>query len=380
MESPLKRTHLYNFHKMNGQLTEFAGFEHALFYEGIASEHLAVRNSVGVFDVTHMGRTVVEGEDSISLLEKLIPRKVSIMSNLQGRYGFFLNKNGGIIDDLTLFRLEEKRFLIVYNAGNREKDFRWIRDNSVGYNVKVTDVSDEVVMLAIQGPNALKVLQKLSDKDLYKIKRYWCDWIRLGEFHVLASRTGYTGEDGFELYLWNTPLHMSEKAEKFFSMILDAGREYNIKPCGLGARDTLRLEAGMCLYDHDLNEDITPLEAGFDGLIDFDKPDFIGKSALLEQREKGVGRRRACIKLLGRGVPREGCELYYNDKVIGKLTSGTYSPLLNIGIGMGYVLKEFSEAGTRLKVKIRERLFDAEVVNPPFYDSSKYGYKRAYQQ
>jgi aminomethyltransferase len=376
MGKPLKRTHLYNFHKSKGQLTEFAGFEHALFYEGIAEEHLAVRNSVGVFDVTHMGRTVVEGEGSIDLLEKLVPRKVSNMNILQGRYAFFLNENGGIIDDLTLFRLEEKKFLIVYNAGNREKDFNWIKDNALNYNVKVNDVSDEVVMLAVQGPNAIKTLQKLSDKDLSKIRRYWCDWVRLGEFDVLASRTGYTGEDGFELYLWNTPLQMSERAERFLSLILDAGREYNIKPCGLGARDTLRLEAGMCLYGHDLDESISPLEAGFEMLIDFDKPDFIGRRALLEQREKGVSRRRVCVKLLDRGVPREGYELYDGNRVIGKLTSGTFSPLLNIGIGMGYVLKEFSEVGTKLKVKIRDRLVNAEVVNPPFYDPNVYGYKR----
>jgi aminomethyltransferase len=157
---------------------------------------------------------------------------------------------------------------------------------------------------------------------------------------------------------------------------LDAGREYNIKPCGLGARDTLRLEAGMCLYGHDLDESISPIEAGFEMLIDFDKPDFIGRRALLEQREKGVSRRRVCVKLLDRGVPREGYELYDGNRVIGKLTSGTFSPLLNIGIGMGYVLKEFSEVGTKLKVKIRDRLVNAEVVNPPFYDPNVYGYKR----
>jgi len=375
MGNVLKRTHLYNFHKLNGRLTEFAGFEHALFYEGIVEEHMAVRNSVGVFDVTHMGRTVVEGDDSITLLERLLPRKVSNLSILQGRYAFFVNEKGGVIDDLTLFRLEEKKFLIVYNAGNREKDFRWIRDNAVGYNVKVSDVSDEVVMLAVQGPNALKTLQKLSDKDLSKIKRYWCDWVRLGEFDVLASRTGYTGEDGFELYLWNTPLHMSEKAERFLKMILEAGKEYSIKPCGLGARDTLRLEAGMCLYDHDLNENISPIEAGFEGLIDFDK-DFIGKSELLRQKTEGVSRKRVCIKLLEKGVPREGYDVYDGGTVVGRLTSGTYSPLLNVGIGMGYVLKEFSEAGTRLKVDVRGRLLKAEVVNPPFYDTSRYGYKR----
>lgn len=370
---------MYNFHKSNGQLTEFAGFEHALFYQGIAEEHLAVRNSVGVFDVTHMGRTVVEGNDSITLLEKLLPRKVSNMNSLQGRYAFFLNEKGGIIDDLTLFRLEEKKFLIVYNAGNREKDFNWIKINALNYDVKVYDVSDKVVMLAVQGPNALNTLQKLSDKDLSKIKRYWCDWVRLGEFDVLASRTGYTGEDGFELYLWNTPLQMSEKAERFLSLILDAGREYNIKPCGLGARDTLRLEAGMCLYGHDLDESISPLEAGFEALVDFDKPDFIGRRALLEQRDKGVLRKRVCIKLLDRGVPREGCELYNGNGIVGKLTSGTFSPLLNIGIGMGYVLKEFCEVGTKLKVKIRDRLVNAEVVNPPFYDTNIYGYKRIKQ-
>ena len=377
MNSQLKRTHLFNFHKKYGNITAFAGFEHALWYEGIVQEHMAVRNSVGVFDVTHMGRTIVEGKDAVKLLEKLLPRKVSNMNLRQGRYSFFLNGNGGIIDDLTVFRLDNNKFLVVYNAGNRKKDFEWISNRAKRYDVNVSDVSDNVVMLAVQGPKVISTLQKLSNIDLASIKRYWCDWIKLDSFDsVLVTRTGYTGEDGFEVYLWDTPLSMTDKAERFLLSILEAGREFGIKPCGLGSRDTLRLEAGMCLSGHDIDDNISPFEAGLGILVDFEQSDFIGRKALLKQKEKGLKRSRVCIRLLEKGIPRSDNELLADNIKVGRLTSGTFSPLLKIGIGMGYVDINHSSIGTELQVKIRENKTRSTVVEPPFYDTTKYGYKR----
>jgi aminomethyltransferase len=376
MSSGLKRTHLYGFHRKHGRLTEFAGFEHALWYEGIMAEHAAVRESVGVFDVTHMGRTLIEGPASIELLEKLLPRRVSNMSLKQGRYAFFLNEDGGIVDDLTIFRLDERKFLVVYNSGNRAKDFAWIKSHSEGLDVTVRDISDEVVMLAVQGPKALSTLQKLSNVNLASIKRYWCEWVKLGDFKVLASRSGYTGEDGFEIYLWDTPLEMAERAEKLLEDILQAGQEYGIKPCGLGARDTLRLEAGMCLYGQDIDERTSPLEAGLGMLVDLDKQNFVGKEALVKLKDQGIRRSRVCIRLEGKGVPRNGFEVYCDSQKVGNVTSGTYSPILKTGIAMGYVEVEHARVGTQVYVKIREERIRGRVVEPPFYDTTKYGYKR----
>ncbi|MGQ9781133.1 MAG: glycine cleavage system aminomethyltransferase GcvT [Nitrososphaeria archaeon] len=377
MPTELMRTHLYHFHKKYGKLTEFAGFEHALWYDGIATEHIAVRDSVGVFDVTHMGRTLIEGPGSVELLERLLPRRISKMNLKQGRYAFFLNKDGGIVDDLTVFRLNERKFLVVYNSGNRAKDFAWMKRNSEGLDVSIKDISDEVVMLAVQGPKALSTLQKLSNSDLASIRRYWCDWIKLGDFdNILVSRSGYTGEDGFEVYLWDTPLDMSEKAERLLESILEAGQQFGIKPCGLGARDTLRLEAGMCLYGQDIDEHTSPLEAGLGMLIDFDKQNFIGREALVEQKTLGIKRSRVCLRSEGKGIPRSGFEVYFDGQKVGALTSGTFSPILKTGIGMGYVDTRYSGAGTELYVRIRENMAKCKVVEPPFYDTTRYGYKR----
>jgi len=376
MATNLKRTHLIDFHRKYGKITEFAGFEHALWYDGIQSEHMTVREAVGVFDVTHMGRTIIEGEDSITFLEKILPRRVSNMAVKQGRYSFFLNEKGGIVDDLTLFRLGEKRFLIVYNAGNREKDFSWMQKNSTNYYVNLEDVSDQVVMLAVQGPKAISTLQSVCDTDLTAVKRYWCEWVKLGGYSVLVTRTGYTGEDGFEVYLWDTPLERKERAENLLHLILKAGEPYGIKPCGLGARDTLRLEAGMCLYGHDIDDTTTPLEAGLGMLVDFEKQDFIGKETLSKQRESGPTRSRVCIRLEEKGIPRGGFDLYHDNVKIGSLTSGTYSPLLKTGIGMGYVEVKYAAVGTEVYVKIRDNLVKSRIVEAPFYDASKYGAKR----
>ena len=323
-----------------------------------------------------MGRCTVKGRDSAGFLDYLLTRAISPMKITQGHYSVMCNERGGIIDDLTAFRLAEDYFFIVYNAGNREKDYEWIRSHAEDFNVETKDVSDEVVMLAVQGPKAIATLQSICKSDLSKIRRYWCQWATLKGFEVLLTRSGFTGEDGFEIYLWDTPLDKPERAEKFWLAIFEAGKAYNIKPCGLGARDTLRLEAGMCLYDNDIDENITPLEAGLGFTVRFDKDDFIGKDALLQQKAEGLKRARIGLRLLERGIPRHGNDIFVEGQRRGQLTSGTFSPLLKCGIGMGYISPEYAAEGTRVNVTIREKLVSAEIVRMPFYDTTRYGRRR----
>lgn len=371
-----KRTHLYNFHRQRGHLTTFAGFEHVLWYEGVVQEHLAVRNAVGIFDVTHMGRCTVEGVKAASFLDYLLTREVSTMKINQGRYTVMCNDRGGVVDDLVVFRLGEDAFFLVYNAGNREKDYGLISSHAEDFNVKTRDVSDEVVMFAVQGPKAIATLQALTDVDLSGIRRYWARRIPLKDFEVYLTRTGYTGEDGFEVYLWDTPLSKPVKAEKLWRSILEAGEERGIKPCGLGARDTLRLEAGMCLYGNDINEDTTPLEANLTFVVSFEKDNFIGKDFLLEQKKEGLKRVRVGLRMSRRGIPRHGYKIFLDGEEIGEVTSGTFSPLLKCGIGMGYVPPENAVIGNNVDIKIRENFLGAEIVKTPFYDPTKYGWQR----
>jgi aminomethyltransferase len=372
-----KETVLHGVHlKLGATMGEFAGFEHAFWYEGIIPEHLAVRDAVGLFDVTHMGRCTVKGSNAAALLDYLFTRDISSMKINQGHYTVMCNDNGGIIDDLVVFRLEEDRFFLVYNAGNREKDYRWICSHATDFNVQTRDVSDNVVMFAIQGPKALSTLQLLSDVDLSDIRRYWGRWVKLNGLESLLTRTGYTGEDGFEAYLWKTSLKKPEKAEKLWQNILEAGAQYGIKPCGLGSRDTLRLEAGMCLYGNDIDEDTTPLEAKLAFTLDFEKDDFIGKKSLLKRKDEGLKRIRVGLRMLKRGIPRRGNKIFLGDEKIGFITSGTFSPLLQRGIGMGYVPPEHSTIGTQVAIEIRESLLSAEIVKMPFYDTTKHGWQR----
>ena len=374
MES--KRTHLYNFHQQRGHLTTFAGFEHALWYEGIIPEHMAVRNAVGLFDITHMGRCTVKGVNAADLLDYLLTRDISPMKINQGHYTVMCNNHGGIMDDLVVFRLREDTFFLVYNAGNREKDYEWIHSHANDFDVQTRDVSDEVAMFAVQGPKALATLQTLSSVDVSGIRRYWGSWASLNNLEVLLTRSGYTGEDGFEVYLWNTSLEKPEKAEKLWQIILKAGEECGIKPCGLGARDTLRLEAGMCLYGNDIDENTTPLEAKLIFTVRFEKDNFIGKDALLRQKVESPKRVRVGLRMLKRGIPRHGYEIFLDGEKIGDVTSGTFSPLLQRGIGMGYVPTEHGTIGTQVDIKIRKTFQSAEIVEMPFYDTKRYGWQR----
>lgn len=376
MKKPLKKTHLHQFHKHAAKMTEFADFEMPIWFKGIIPEHLAVRNSVGIFDITHMGRAIITGPRSEAFLNYVTTNDVSALVPLSAHYSNMCNEKGGIKDDFVLSRLEKEKFLIVYNAANRTKDYEWLVTNSKPFNVKVEDVSDSIAMFAVQGPNTHKTLQKIADQELCKIERFKCGWTKLAGFECFVSRTGYTGEDGFEVFVWNTPLTNPTEAVKVWSAILEAGKEFGIEPCGLGARDTLRLEAGMCLYGNDIDETTTPLEAGLGFVVKFKKDSFIGKDALAEQKTEGTKRKRVGLTMLKKGIPRLNHEVRKDGERIGHVTSGTFSPILERGIAMAYVSAEHATEGNRVAVKIRDKLTEAQIVKFPFYDASKYGYAR----
>lgn len=376
MTKSLKKTHLYEFHKKIANMGEFAEFEMPIWFKGIIPEHLAVRNSVGIFDITHMGRALLTHPKSETFLNYLTTNDVSALFPLSAHYSNMCNDQGGIKDDFVLSRLEEEKFLIVYNAANRTKDYEWLVQNSKPYDAKVEDVSDNIAMFAVQGPNAQRTLQKIADFDLSKIERFKCGWTKLASVESFVSRTGYTGEDGFEVFVWNTPLANPANAMKVWNAILEAGKEFEIEPCGLGSRDTLRLEAGLCLYGHDIDETTTPLEAGLGFVVKLKKEVFIGKDALAKQKAEGVKRKRVGLAMLEKGIPRAHYEVWKDGERIGNVTSGTFSPVLERGIAMAYVSVEQAIENNEVAVKIRDKLVKAQIVKFPFYDPTKYGYTR----
>ena len=379
MSQSAKRTHLYAFHNRMAEVTLFAGFEMPMWYKGIIPEHMAVRNTVGIFDITHMGRAVITGPEAEAFLNYVTTNDVSSLTLLSAHYSTMCNEKGGIKDDFVLSRLKQEKFLMVYNATNRKKDYEWLLSNSKEYDANVEDVSDNIAMFAVQGPKAEQTLQKISEEDLSGIERFRCGWTKIAGLKCLISRTGYTGEDGFELFVWNSPLSNPDSAVQVWNTILKAGREVDIEPCGLGARDTLRLEAGMCLYGNDIDENTSPLEARLSFVVRFEKDNFIGRDALLQQKEERVRRKRVGIRMLKKGIPRPDYEVWRNDQKVGRVTSGTFSPLLKRGIAMAYVSTEHVKTGERVAVKIRDRLVDSEIFGFPFYDSENYGYRRKTQ-
>ena len=375
MPGTARRTHLYEYHKNFGSLTEFAGFEMPLWYEAIAPEHLAVRNSAGIFDVTHMGRSLISGEKAAEFLDFVMTRDPSRLNQLQGQYTLMCNNKGGIKDDLTVFRLSPVEFLVIYNASNREKDYNWLKEQAEEFHLQVKDLSDSTAMFAIQGPRAQEILQKVVPIDLTGVRRYWLTFTSYKGNKLSIARSGYTGEDGFEIHLWDTPLSRPQPAIELWKDILTAGKDA-IRPCGLGARDTLRLEAGMCLYGNDIDENTTPFEAKLDFAVKLEKPQFIGHDALAQQRQKGVERARVGLKMRGHAVPRRGFAVLRKEEKVGEVTSGTFSPLLQQGIAMAYLRTEDASEGTAVDVDVRGRTVEAVVTGMPFYDPEKYGWRR----
>jgi aminomethyltransferase len=319
----------------------------------------------------------IEGTEAENFLNSVITNDVSKLSPHSAQYSVMCNENGGIIDDFIIYRLDEKKFMMVSNASNREKDYMWLLRNAKNFNVKLEEVSDSVAMFAVQGPNAERILQKISTDDLSKIERFKCESSRLAGADVFLSRTGYTGEDGFEVFIWNTSLAKPDNAVKLWNTILEAGKAFEIEPCGLGARDTLRLEAGMCLYGNDIDENTTPLEATLGFVVKLQKDNFVGKEALLKQKDEGIKRKRVGTVMMEQGIPRPDYEIYsIQAERIGRVTSGTFSPLLKYGIGMAYIQSPQAQEGSIISVKIRNKLIKGKIKSFPLYDPEKYGYKR----
>lgn len=377
MSTTPKTTHLYPYHKQHAKLTTFAEFQMPLWYKGIIPEHLAVRNNVGIFDITHMGRAIITGPQAQAFLNNMTTNDVSALTPLSAQYTTMCNQNGGIKDDLIISQLEPNKYLTVYNAANRQKDLNWFQQNAATFNVKAEDVSDQIAMFAVQGPKAEATLQKIADTDLTKIERFRCAWTKLANTKTFLSRTGYTGEDGFEVFIWDTPLTKPENAATAWNAMLEAGDEFRIEPCGLGARDTLRLEAGMCLYGNDIDETTTPLEASLSFVVKVKKEIFIGKEALVKQKADGIRKKRIGLRMLEKGPnPRPKQEVLKNTRSVGYITSGTFSPLLECGIAMAYVSIEHAVEGETVDIQVRDRLQKAEIVKFPLYNPTKYGHMR----
>nr|WP_319571605.1 glycine cleavage system aminomethyltransferase GcvT [uncultured Draconibacterium sp.] len=360
----MKTTAFNSIHKKLGaKLVEFAGYEMPIEYSGIKDEHMTVRESVGVFDVSHMGEFWVKGPKALDLVAKITSNDPRFLTLGQAQYSCFPNGKGGIVDDLLVYYYEPEKYMLVVNAANIEKDWNWVVQQNEEIGAELENASDEISQLAIQGPKATEILQKLTDVNLSEIKFYtFVTGKFAGVDEVIISATGYTGAGGFELYFRN------DVAEQIWEAIFEAGAEAGIKPIGLAARDTLRLEMGYCLYGNDIDDTTSPLEAGLGWITKFNNGrKFIDREFLTMQKNEGLTRRLRGFVLTGRGIPRHGYELVNSEgETIGNVTSGTMSPLLNKGIGMGYVAKEYSAFGTSIFVKIRNKVIPAEIVKFPF--------------
>ena len=358
----MKNTALTNTHiALGAKMVPFAGYNMPVQYVGINAEHETVRKAIGVFDVSHMGEFILKGEGALELIQKVCSNDASKLYDGKVQYSCLPNEQGGIVDDLLVYRMDEKTYMLVVNASNIEKDWDWIsKFNSFGVDMK--NISDRTSLLAVQGPKAAQALQSLTDTDLAAMEYYtFVKGTFAGVENVVISATGYTGSGGFELYFDN------EHADKIWKAIFEAGAPFGIQPIGLGARDTLRLEMGFCLYGNDIDDSTSPLEAGLGWITKFTK-DFVNSSNLAAQKEAGLKQKLVGFEMIDRGIPRHDYEICdASGKVIGKVTSGTQSPSLQKAIGLGYVQSDFAKEDTEIFINIRENLVKAQVVKFPFY-------------
>ncbi|MCB2199017.1 glycine cleavage system aminomethyltransferase GcvT [bacterium] len=355
------KTALYEKHVAAGaKLVPFAGHIMPIQYHSINAEHERVRTTVGVFDVSHMGEIWVKGDRAIDFVNKVTVNNATKLQVNQAQYSAMLYEDGGIIDDLIVYRFPD-RIMLVVNAANREKDFEWLQKHAPG-DVILDDASDRMSLLAVQGRHAKDVIQKLTDTNLDEIKFYWFrDGIVAGHRTIISS-TGYTGEAGFELYVDN------ENAASLWDAIFEAGKEFDIEPVGLGARDTLRLEMKFALYGNDIDKTTNPIEAGLGWITKVNKGEFVGRDAILEVKSKGLTRKLIGFEIEGKAIPRHEYKCFQGDAEIGHVTSGCWSPSLDKGIGMAYLETEFAQVGTRFEVEIRNKRVAAHVVETPFYN------------
>jgi aminomethyltransferase len=360
MEDQIKKIQLNDLHvALGGKMVPFAGYNMPVRYSSDNEEHLCVRNGVGVFDVSHMGEFMVEGPEALSLIQKVTSNDASKLVDGQAQYSCFPNETGGIVDDLIVYKFADEKYMMVVNASNIDKDWNWVNQhNTMG--AKLTNISDELSLFAVQGPKAIEAVQSLTSVNLSEVKFYH---FTVGDFagkqDVIISGTGYTGSGGFEIYVKN------EDAEAVWNAIFEAGKDFDIKPIGLGARDTLRMEMGYCLYGNDITDTTSPIEAGLGWITKFTK-DFTNSEALQAQKEAGVTRKLIGFVMQERGIPRGHYPIVdASGELIGEVTSGTQSPSMGVGIGMGYVKTEFAKPGTEIFIQVRNKNLKAQVEKLP---------------
>ena len=362
----LKRTPLFEAHRtFQAKLVDFSGYEMPLQYKGIKEEHLAVRNKAGIFDVSHMGEILIRGERALEVVQELTVNDAARLKAGKSQYSVMCLENGGIVDDLLVYCLSEQEFMLVVNASNIEKDFNWIMQVNKG-RAEVSDISEEIALIAVQGPEAASIMEKLTSGKPGEIPMFEFRSMEVAGYdNILVSATGYTGEKGFELYCNIRHVNVCDLWES----IIVAGEPHGIQPCGLGARDTLRLEAGLALYGNDLSEDYTALEAGLGWLVKWDKGNFMGKDALLAQKSRGLSRRLCGFVVQEpRRIPRSGHAITGTDgEAMGQVTSGGLSFMLGRGIAMGYIPAEHAGPGNRVMIRIRDKQYPAEIIRLPFY-------------
>ncbi len=358
----MKNTALSDKHiALGAKMVPFAGYNMPVQYEGVNAEHETVRNAVGVFDVSHMGEFLLTGPNALNLIQKVTTNDASTLTTGRAQYSCLPNGKGGIVDDLIIYRMKEEQYLLVVNASNIEKDWDWISSHN-SFGVEMRNLSDDYSLLAIQGPKAVEAMQSLTSVNLADIKYYHFEVADFaGIEHVIISATGYTGSGGFEIYCKNS------EAEQVWNKVFEAGAPFGIKPIGLAARDTLRLEMGFCLYGNDIDDTTSPLEAGLGWITKFNK-EFIDSDFLKNQKETGVSKKLVAFEMVDRGIPRHDYRILdAAGNVIGKVTSGTQSPSMKIAIGLGYVNTEFTNLDSEIFVEIREKGIKAKVVKLPFY-------------
>ena len=362
----LKRTSLYEKHvEWGGKIIDFAGWELPVQYEGLVAEHHAVRNEAGLFDVSHMGEVSVKGKDAGKFVQYLVTNDTSVMDDNQVIYAQMCYEHGGIVDDLLVYKYDDQEFFLVINASNVQKDFAWMQEVAKGFELDLVNLSDEYSEIAIQGPNAEEILQKLTEFDLSEIKFFYLKRdVEIDGVKCLVSRTGYTGEDGFEIYMGH------EHAPKIWDSILKAGEPLGIKPAGLGARDTLRFEATLPLYGQEIDKDISPLEAGLGYFVKLDNGDFIGRDALIKQKEEGLKRKLVGFEMIGKGIPRHEYRVLKDGQDIGFVTTGYKSPTTGRTVGLALVDIEHSKMDTTFDIQIRQKVSPARIVSKRFYQKN----------
>lgn len=342
-------------------MIDFGGWMMPVQYTSIIDEHRAVREGAGIFDVSHMGEILIEGRDAKAFLQNILTNDVSKIGTNRIVYSPICYPDGGVVDDVLVYKLHDEKFLVVANAANTDKDYEWFLDNKRG-DVEVVNVSEDYAQLAVQGPKAEKILQELTDYNMGGIKFFrFVEDIEIGGVNALISRTGYTGEDGFELYM--SPEHVVG----LWQAIIEAGQKFGLMPAGLGARDTLRFEAALPLYGHEISKDISPFEGGLGNFVKLEKGNFIGRDALATQKERGVPRKLVGFEMVDRGIAREGYEVLLDGEPVGHVTSGSYSPSLDKNLGMALVKSDYEYGDSGLEVAVRKRRLKARLVKLPFY-------------